>query len=107
MPSGSVFLVALLLPWLEVVIGTALLTGVHLLGASGLTLVLLAVFAVAQGAALSRGLTIGCGCLGGDEVGVVSFSTLARTMGYLVCAGLLFRFELQRPFRTAASRGCR
>ncbi|MHB8077944.1 MAG: MauE/DoxX family redox-associated membrane protein [Candidatus Krumholzibacteriia bacterium] len=64
---------ALLLPWLEAVIGVALLAGLLRRGAALLAAGLTVVFLGAIAAALARGLDISCGCFhtaGGHAVGV-------------------------------------
>jgi putative oxidoreductase len=69
---------ALVMPWLEVVAGGALVLGVARRGAGLLAAILTAIFIVALGSALARGLDISCGC----------FHT---TGGHHVAASLLWR----------------
>ena len=58
---------ALYLPWLELVIGGALLTGYAKQGASLVSAFLMSTFAVAVFSAWLRGLNISCGCFGSHE----------------------------------------
>ena len=65
-PRFGVF-VAAALPWLELVLGIALLAGVWNRGAWVLSVMLLSVFTVARVSVLSRGMTIPCGCFGKER----------------------------------------
>jgi uncharacterized membrane protein YphA (DoxX/SURF4 family) len=56
--------VALYLPWLEVLAGAALASGVWHRGASLVIGGMLVVFLIALGTAWARGLDISCGCFG-------------------------------------------
>ncbi len=53
---------AILLPWVEIVMGIALLLGCWVPGASLLAVVLLGIFAMALCINLARGLDVDCGC---------------------------------------------
>ena len=55
-------LVALILPWIELIIGLSLITGVFLDGASILTIGLLAFFIFIITQAYMRGISLECGC---------------------------------------------
>jgi len=62
---------AMFIPWLELVLGLALILGFWRRGAALLTAGLLLVFIIAIIAALARGLDISCGCFGtGHTVGL-------------------------------------
>ena len=61
-PYFLVSATALILPWLEVVIGIALISGIYLRGSSLLVMVLNGVFIVLIASAMLRGLDIDCGC---------------------------------------------
>lgn len=56
--------VARLLPWLELVIGTALLLGVQTAGAAAAAFVLIAILTSAIAVALAKGKRVFCACLG-------------------------------------------
>lgn len=64
LPGQAVNLTAIVLPWLELVLGSLLLTGFWLRGAVALSTVLLTVFFSALLISLARGLNIHCGCFG-------------------------------------------
>ena len=77
--------VATVLPFLEVVVGVALLSGISKRGAMALAIVLLCLFVGAQSLALQKGLTINCGCF--SAVGSrVSLGTVMSTSLMLLAA---------------------
>ena len=55
-------LAALIIPWLEFVIGICLLFGFFIQGASSLTIVLILWFIFILSQALARGISLDCGC---------------------------------------------
>jgi hypothetical protein len=83
--SGVVF--ALVIPWLELAFGVALLVGLFVGGAFVGSSLLLAVFTAAQSVAVVKGLSISCGCqlLGTGDLQVGLF-TLLRSIGFLAIA---------------------
>jgi len=89
-------LLAVYLPWLEVITALALFTQRLRLGAialfSGLTLVFLA----ALGSAWYRGLDIACGCFGKDEVSTDFPAVIARDLCILAGLATLFAIEWRR-----------
>ena len=62
-----VMILAIYLPWLEVVAGVGLFFRSLALGAAAVALGMSGVFLVAVGSAWWRGLIIGCGCFGEDS----------------------------------------
>jgi uncharacterized membrane protein YphA (DoxX/SURF4 family) len=96
-------LLAVYLPWLEVITALALLTRPLRLGAitlfSGLTLVFLAALA----SAWHRGLDISCGCFGKDEVSTDFPAMIARDLCILAALATLLVIEWRRLRREAAS----
>jgi uncharacterized membrane protein YphA (DoxX/SURF4 family) len=62
LPAWLVNLVAVILPWVEVVAGMCLVLGVWIEGGALVVAGLLLVFTLALGFNLSRGLDIACGC---------------------------------------------
>ena len=80
----AVAVIASGLPWLELFLSLCLLCGIFVSGSFLLSIVLFTVFAGAQVSAISRGLSIGCGCFGlssgpGSDVEVVGLQSLFRT----------------------------
>ncbi len=74
LPYPLVTVTAIVLPWLEVVLGMALLSGIWIRGASLWVVILNAIFLVAISSALIRGLDIDCGCFStggeGTQIGI-------------------------------------
>jgi hypothetical protein len=77
-------LVAMGLPWLELLVGLCLLGGIFVGGALLTTMGLAAVFVFVQASALYRGLEISCGCFSSSSSEVVSYATLTRSIVLLL-----------------------
>lgn len=71
--------VTVVMPWLELVLGLALISGVFPGGALFAASVLGSLFLIVQASAIVRGLTISCGCFGPDEAHMVGMGTFVRT----------------------------
>ena len=74
LPESSLNFFALIIPWLEMIIGIMLVAGIYVRESALLGTVLMIVFIGAVGIALSRGLDIECGCFGtrdGSRVGIL------------------------------------
>ena len=72
-PQRFTNLVAIVLPWIEMVVGALLVLGIWKRASALLITVLMLVFLIAIGQAVVRGLNIDCGCFGtvaGRSVGV-------------------------------------
>ena len=73
-PGSLINLMALILPWVELVCGVCLIVGVFYRGAVWLVNLMMVVFIIALWSAVSRGLDIDCGCFkaskgsGGDTM---------------------------------------
>ena len=77
LPHGLINLVAIILPWVEVVAGLFLLAGVWMRAALMVIISMTLVFAAAILSALARGLNIECGCfgtIGGKHIGLVNLA---------------------------------
>jgi uncharacterized membrane protein YphA (DoxX/SURF4 family) len=86
LPFGLENLLALTLPWLELLAGVALITGVMINGAAIMVIIMNIIFIFAISQALARGISIECGCFsvtteGGDNIGL---QTVIRDIGYLI-----------------------
>ena len=86
LPFGLENLLALTLPWLELIAGVALIAGVMVDGATIMVIIMNIVFIFAISQALARGISIECGCFsvtseGGDNIGL---QTILRDIGYLI-----------------------
>jgi uncharacterized membrane protein YphA (DoxX/SURF4 family) len=84
LPDAAINLTALVLPWVELLIGICLLAGFWLPGASVLSTALLAGFAGTLMFNLYRGLDVYCGCFstqaGGDPA---NYLTVIRDLSFL------------------------
>ncbi len=93
LPAAWVNPLALFLPWLELICGLGLVTGVGRHGSSLMVVLMLAVFAVALGYSAYRGLDIHCGCFSTDGGGTPRlWLDLARDLVLLALAlAVLYR----------------
>ena len=67
-------LVALILPWLELIVGVFLIFGVFLEGATSITIGMLIFFIIILSQAVFRGIDVHCGCFKTEaEAGVTDF----------------------------------
>lgn len=62
LPHETINLMAIVMPWLELVTGVLIITGILMRGSAFWIGVMLLVFIVALSSALARGLDISCGC---------------------------------------------
>ena len=79
-------LVALTLPWIEVVAALALILGIRARAAAVLVTALMAVFTLAVIAALARGLDFECGCFGTADATRVGAVKVVQNVGMLMLA---------------------
>jgi putative oxidoreductase len=82
-PFWGVHLMALILPWTELICGLMLVLGLRTRAAAVLAGSMLVVFCVAIVATLARGIPIGCGCFTSVE-DPLSWITLLRDLIWLV-----------------------
>jgi|TARA_B100001540_G_scaffold90892_1_gene82190 uncharacterized membrane protein YphA (DoxX/SURF4 family) len=92
LPFGLENLLALFLPWLELLTGILLIAGIMVDGATILIISMNIVFIFAISQALARGISIECGCFsvsteGGNNIG---FQTILRDFVYLIMAFIIF-----------------
>jgi len=85
LPFGLENLLAMVLPWLELLVGICLIAGIMIDGAAIMSIVMLVVFIFAISQALARGISIECGCFSvteesGDNIGL---QTIIRDIVYL------------------------
>lgn len=88
LPTAAVNAVALVLPWLEVVLAALLACDVLMGPALWLTNLLFAGFAAALGMAMARGLDIACGCYTTGTTGSMLFA-LVRDLVFLALGLIL------------------
>ena len=94
-PDLSVLL-AVYLPWLEVIAALALFARRLALGAAAAMLGMSAMFLAAIGSAWWRGLNIACGCFGKDEATTDYRLLILRDLALLAVVAILFIHEWRR-----------
>jgi putative oxidoreductase len=112
LPAWSLNLLALWLPWIELIAGGGLLLKMWERGGSTIILVLLVIFTIAVISAVIRGLDIDCGCFGRTASDVarahrVGFQKIAGNIGMIVIAVLLalsFLIKEQKGNNPVSSR---
>ncbi len=96
LPDPFAAWLALVLPWVEVLAGLAIMTGVFRRGGLVLLNAALVTFFIALGIAQSRGLSIQCGCFGGHDT-TADYLELFLRDGALLLVGItlmrLWRFK--------------
>ena len=98
LPEQLVNLVAIILPWIELILGSLLIFGIWLPGAITLVNLLLAVFFTALVFNTARGLNVDCGCF--THSATESPSTtwyFIRDTVFLLLSGYLFYRMLIKP----------
>jgi uncharacterized membrane protein YphA (DoxX/SURF4 family) len=110
LPDAAVNLTALVLPWLESLLGLCLLVGFWLPGATALSTLMLTVFLGALAFNQWRGLDVYCGCFSTQgPAGTADLGTLARDIGFLLLSAVVTAAAFSRrgtgPPPVRASRG--
>jgi hypothetical protein len=81
-------LVALTLPWIELVAAMSLVLGVRARSGAIVSLALLVAFTLAVAAALARGLDIECGCFGTGDASTVGVRKLVENALLVLTASI-------------------
>jgi uncharacterized membrane protein YphA (DoxX/SURF4 family) len=103
LPDAMVNLMALALPWLELLLGLCLLAGLWLPGATVLSTGLLMIFIAALVFNQVRGLDIHCGCFSTQSSdGPAGLWTVARDLSFLAVSVYLMAREIY--FRPTPAR---
>lgn len=99
LPDILINLTALVLPWLELVLGLMLVAGIWLPGAVLLSTLLLLAFSGILIFNMARGLNINCGCFSTEpSTDPISLWTVMRDASFLVPAFyLLFANRVEKP----------
>ena len=85
-PFGLENLLAITLPWVELLMGLAILLRVQPRAGSAVGAGLMALFLVVVGAAVVRGLDIECGCFGTSDATHVGVAKLLENTAFLALA---------------------
>ncbi len=94
-------LVATILPWVELICGIGILSGIYLRGSSLLLFLMLSVFTLAVLTGLIRGLDISCGCFTLDpEVHKIGWQKVLENLGLIATTLVVFfsksdRFQIR------------
>jgi uncharacterized membrane protein YphA (DoxX/SURF4 family) len=106
LPHEMINLVAITLPWVELLAGILLVLGIWFRASAILINCMTLVFILAIASAVARGLNIECGCfgtVGGRKVGLIA---LAEDIGLLACGvWLLWRTKRDIPAPSAVQEG--
>lgn len=90
LPDYAINLVAVFLPYLEIIIAINFIIGINVRGAALLSTILFLTFAIALTINLARGLDISCGCFGATS-GNINWFYLVRDF-FLFCISLIVLF---------------
>jgi uncharacterized membrane protein YphA (DoxX/SURF4 family) len=91
LPAELINLAALLLPWVELTCGVSLILGVYKDGSALIVNLLVAVFIIAIGINLFRGIDLECGCFTvSSKAKSNTLSLLLRDLGLLVLTLYIF-----------------
>ncbi len=85
LPDFPINIIALVLPWLELVIGIFLIAGIRIRASATIASISMLVFLIAILSAMFRGLDINCGCFA-DKVVIVGWHKVLEDLGILVAA---------------------
>jgi uncharacterized membrane protein YphA (DoxX/SURF4 family) len=81
LPDSAINFMAIVLPWLEVLIAASLISDIYTRGAALFSSLLFLIFATALTINLARGLDISCGCFGASSANI-SWFYLARDLSF-------------------------
>ena len=92
LPFGIENLLAIILPWVEFIVGVCLIAGVMVDGATILVILMNIVFIFAITQALARGISVECGCfsVASDTGSAIGVKTILRDIGYLFLAYIVY-----------------
>lgn len=94
LPDSLVNVTAILLPWVELMLGISLLLNVWIPGAVVLGNLLLLSFFGLLVFNLARGLDVDCGCFSTSAGGApAGYATVLRDLSFLIVSGYLFHAE--------------
>jgi uncharacterized membrane protein YphA (DoxX/SURF4 family) len=83
-------LIAMTLPWLELLVGICLVGGIFIGGSLLVSMAMAAMFTYVLGSALLNDLDITCGCFGAGATDIVNYSTLIRAIIMLIASFLAY-----------------
>lgn len=90
-PVWTVNLIAIMVPWVELIVGVLLLAGLFTYANNLIVFGMLWFFFVLIAQALVRGLEIDCGCFSVHLAGqIMDWTYLVRDVGFILCSVQLF-----------------
>ena len=104
LPEPVVAPLAVVLPFLEILLGGYLIAGFFTRVAAWVAVVMLALFDLAIASAVVRGLTVSCGCFGPNDATVTTWSEVARDALFVLLALII---ALRPPGTLAIDRRIR
>jgi len=90
-PAWAENVLAMSLPWIELLAGLALVLGTQPRAGAALAFVLMFVFTVAVAIAWARGLDFRCGCFGKAGASTIGAAKFFENVGLTLLAGLAMR----------------
>ena len=87
-PAGAENVIALVVPWIELLAGLALVLDVRARAGAVITLAFMLLFTVAVGSAWARGLNFECGCFGKADASHIGAMKFFENIGLTVLAAL-------------------
>ena len=100
LPGAMINAIAIVLPWMELIMGGCLLFNRWMFGASLWTAGLMMVFMGLILFNLSRGLDVGCGCFSTSEDSGMDTMTLVRDMIFLMLSMALVALTVRKHKQT-------
>ena len=100
-PAAVENLAALIIPWLELIVGVFLIFGVFLEGSTSITIGLLTFFIFILSQAVLRGIDVHCGCFKTEaDAGVTDlrFELIKRIVEDFVLLGMAFVIQMRKKF---------
>jgi putative oxidoreductase len=91
-PHWGVNLMAVIMPWLELICGILLIAGIRSKAAAAIIGGMLTIFALAIFTALVRDIPVGCGCFQA-VADPISWKTFARDMVWFAMTVQVYRFD--------------
>jgi uncharacterized membrane protein YphA (DoxX/SURF4 family) len=86
LPEAVIAPLAVMLPFLEILLGGYLIVGLFTRVTAWVAVVLLAVFDLAIASAVVRGMTVSCSCFGPNDATVTTWSEVARDAIFVALA---------------------
>ena len=104
LPEAVINLMAIIMPWLELLCGILIIIGGFVRGSAALIGLMLLVFIIAISSALARGLDISCGCFKvGDGGRLVGLKTLIEDILMVIAVAVILVFSSPRFSRKGAN----